>query len=219
MTSETIHATPTTTTATSPVETLVEHSGPAATTASQLDAIVEGTGSLRSQSKFFAEDSSELHRQAMLVSWQQRTNERGKQAPSALLEEIADLGFAWRDVARMIGVSVPAVQKWRRAGGVTGENRRRLASLLALCDEITERYGIQEIASWFEMPISSVAPVTPIDLYAESKSMLILDHAWNHCDTEDILNQYDPDWRERFRSDFEVYRDDDGEMSLRPRGA
>ncbi|MFF9248818.1 hypothetical protein [Streptomyces globisporus] len=216
MTTETRHTSPS---ATSPVETLVQPSGPPATTASQLDAIVEETGSLRSQSKFTAEDSTELHRRALFVSWQQRTNERGRLAPSALLDEIADLGFAWRDVARMIGVSVPAVQKWRRSGGVTGENRRRLASLLALCDEITARYGIQEVASWFEMPISSLAPVTPIDLYAESKSTLILDHAWGHCDPEDILTAYDPDWRERFRSDFEVYLDHDGEMSLRPKDA
>ncbi|MEU3836484.1 hypothetical protein ACH4N4_05230 [Streptomyces microflavus] len=215
MTSEPRHAAPN---VTSPVETLVQRPGPSTTNASQLD-IVEETGFLRTQGKFIAEDSTDLHRRALFTSWQQRTNERGKLAPAALLEEIADLGFAWRDVARMIGVSVPAVQKWRRAGGVTGENRRRLASLLALCDEITERYGIQEIASWFEMPISSLAPVTPIDLYTESKSTLILEHAWNQGDSEDILNAYDPDWRERFRSDFEAYLDDDGQMSLRPKDA
>ncbi|MEU8560190.1 hypothetical protein AB0C45_01715 [Streptomyces cyaneofuscatus] len=215
MTSETRHAA---SSPTSPVETLVQIPGPSTTSARQLD-IVEETGFLRGQGKLLAEDSVELHQRALFTSWQQRTNERGKLAPAALLEEIADLGFGWRDVARMIGVSVPAVQKWRRAGGVTGENRRRLASLLALCDEITERYGIQEIASWFEMPISSLAPVTPIDLYAESKSTLILDHAWNQGDPEDILNAYDPDWRERFRSDFEVYLDDDRQMSIRPKDA
>ncbi|MET8707788.1 hypothetical protein [Streptomyces californicus] len=204
---------------TSPVETLVQLPDPSTTSASQLD-IVEETGFLRAQGRFIADDSTDLHRRALFTSWQRRTSERGKLAPAALLDEIADLGFGWRDVARMIGVSVPAIQKWRRAGGVTGENRRRLASFLALCDEITNRYGIQEIASWFEMPISSLAPVTPIDLYAESKSMLILEHAWNHGgDSEDILDAYDPDWRERFRSDFEVYLDDDRQMSIRPKEA
>lgn len=216
MTSEARYSTASTT---SPVATLVQPSAPSTTVASQLDDLVEETGSLRSRSKFTAEDSSDLHHRVQYQSWQHRTNERGKLAPRVLLDEIADLGFAWRDVARMIGVSVPAVQKWRRSGGVTGENRRRLASLLALCDEITERYGIQEVASWFEMPISSVAPVTPIDLYAERQSTLVLDHAWGHCDTEEILTAYDPDWRERFRSDFEVYLDTDGEMSIRPKDA
>jgi hypothetical protein len=155
----------------------------------------------------------------LLRSWQHRTNERGRLAPKTLLQEIADLGFAWRDVARMIGVSVPAVQKWRRSGGVTGDNRRKLASLVALCDEITARYPIQEVASWFEMPISAAAPVTPIDLYAAGRSTLVLDHASNHRDSEEILTAYDPEWRERFRSDFEVYLDTDGEMSIRPKDA
>lgn len=77
----------------------------------------------------------------------------------------------------MIGVSVPAVQKWRRAGGVTGENRRRLASILALCDVVTERYMVQDVASWFEMPISSLAPITPVDLYTEGQHDLVLEHA------------------------------------------
>ncbi|WP_258040067.1 hypothetical protein [Streptomyces sp. SM1] len=203
---------------TAPTSSLVQPDEPTTTVATQLDELAETAGSLRSTTKFMAEDTSALHQKVQFTSWQHRTTERGRLAPKTLLEEIGDLGFAWRDVARMIGVSVPAVQKWRRSGGVTGENRRRLASLLALCDEITDRYGIQEVASWFEMPISAHAPVTPIDLYAEGQSTLVLDHAWG-CDSEEILTAYDPNWRDRFRSDFEVYLDTDGEMSIRPKEA
>jgi hypothetical protein len=205
--------------ATAPTASLVEPFAPTSTVASQLDGLAEETGSLRQGYKAGHEISSELHRKVLFQSWQHRTFERGKQAPAALLEEIADLGFAWRDVARMIGVSVPAVQKWRRAGGVTGENRRRLASLLAMCDVITEPGYIQEVASWFEMPLSAHAPVTPIDLYAEGQPDLVLEYASGHGDTEQILTAYDPDWRERFRSAFEVYLDHDGEMSIRPKDA
>lgn len=204
---------------TAPTTDLIDPAEPTTTIASQVDDLVEATGSLRSTTKIQAEDSGELHQEAVFLDWQVRTNQRGKLAPKTLLGEIADLGFAWRDVARMIGVSVPAVQKWRRAGGVTGENRRRLASLLALCDVIIKRYLIQEVASWFEMPITSAAPVTPIDLYAEGQHRLILDHAGGHGDSEQILTTYDPEWRERFRSDFEVFRDYDGEMSIRPKDA
>ncbi|MFC7816896.1 hypothetical protein ACFUTR_19880 [Streptomyces sp. NPDC057367] len=216
MSSETRRSMPT---ATAPTASLVEPFEPTATVASQLNELAEETGSLRSTSSFMVESTRELHQKVLFQSWQHRTTERGKLAPKALLEKIADLGFAWRDVARMIGVSVPAIQKWRRAGGVTGDNRRRLASLLALCDEITQRYHIQEVASWFEMPISAMAPVTPIDLYAEGHSLQVLEHASGHSDSEQILNAYDPDWRDRFRSDFEVYLDTDGEMSIRPKGA
>ncbi|WP_435218400.1 hypothetical protein [Streptomyces sp. bgisy034] len=186
------------------------------TTTSQL---VEEAGFLRSEVRYLGESTSELHQMALFESWQRRTQERGKLAPKTLLEEIADLGFSWRDVARMIGVSVPAIQKWRRDGGASGENRRRLASLLAMCDEITESYHIQEVASWFEMPIAVGAPITPVDLYADGQARLVMEHASGHSDGQTILTAYDPDWREHYRSDFEVYLEADGAMSIRSKKA
>ncbi|MFJ6984139.1 MULTISPECIES: hypothetical protein [unclassified Streptomyces] len=216
MTSETRLSISTTTV---PTANLIAPVEPTTTVASQLDELAEEAGSLRSTSRHMVESTSELHQKVLFESWQHRTHERGKLAPRALLEEISDLGFAWRDVARMLGVSVPAVQKWRRAGGVTGENRRRLASLLALCDEITGRYHIQEVASWFEMPVTASAPITPIDLYADGQPRLVLEHASGHGDEEAILTAYDPKWREHYRSDFEVYLEADGAMSIRPKGA
>lgn len=198
---------------------LVQPHEPTATVASQLSDLAEAAGSLRSEAKFVHQDTAALHREIQFRSWQQRTNARGKLAPGALLDELSELGFSWRDVARMLRVSVPAVQKWRRAGGVSGENRRRLASLLALCDEITERYLIQEVASWFEMPLTAQVPLTPIDLFADSRPDLVLEHASEHGDVEDVLTAYDPGWRERYRSDFEVYLEADGAMSIRPKEA
>ncbi|MEV4915437.1 hypothetical protein AB0K47_01160 [Streptomyces tirandamycinicus] len=198
---------------------LVEPHEPTATSSNQLSDLTETAGSLRSRAQHVYENTSEFHKELLFQHWQQRTNDRGKQAPAALLEELSDLGFSWRDIARMVGVSVPAIQKWRRAGGVSGENRRHLASLLALCDQITEHYLIQEVASWFEMPLTAHVPVTPIDLFAENRPDLVLDHASGHSDVEDLLTAHDPEWRERYRSDFEVYLEADGAMSIRPREA
>ncbi|XKK60642.1 hypothetical protein HFP71_33515 [Streptomyces sp. ARC32] len=93
--------------ATAPTASLVEPFEPTATVASQLNELAEETGSLRSTSSYMVESTRELHQKVLFQSWQHRTTERGKLAPKALLEEIADLGFAWRDVARMIGVSAP----------------------------------------------------------------------------------------------------------------
>jgi len=195
---------------------LVKLSEPTATASNQLSEFTEMAGSLRSQAQHVFGDVTEIHKDLQFKQWQQRTNERGKQAPSALLQELSDLGFSWRDIARMVGVSVPAIQKWRRAGGVSGENRRYLAGLLALCDQITENHMIQEVASWFEMPLTSNAPLTPIDLFVDDRADLILEHARGHGDAEDVLTAYDPEWRERYRSSFEVYLDTDGAMSIRP---
>ncbi|WP_234016885.1 hypothetical protein [Streptomyces sp. LaPpAH-108] len=203
--------------ATRPTMILTEPKSPTETTARQL---TEEAGSFRTLTRGIAEKSAEYHKHLSFKEWQNRTNQRGRQAPKALLEEIAELGFAWRHIASMMDVSVPAVQKWRRSGGITGENRRHLASILALCDMITECYPVEDIASWFEMPISSLAPVTPIDLFSEGRLDLVLEYANGHeSDSEKILTDYDPDWRDRYSSVFEVYRDSDGEMSIRPKDA
>ncbi|MBF9073564.1 helix-turn-helix domain-containing protein [Streptacidiphilus sp. NEAU-YB345] len=177
--------------------------------------LTDTVGSLRSQTKALHEDVRGLHEEALFKDWQHRTARRAKTAPLTLLDELARLGFSWRDVARMLGVSVPAVQKWRRSGGITGHNRRNIANLLALCDLISERYLVEEIASWFEMPISGDAPLTPTDLYAEGRMDILFDHASGHGDPEQMLTDYDGAWRERFRSDFEVYEESDGELSIR----
>ncbi|WP_271403832.1 hypothetical protein [Kocuria palustris] len=135
-----------------------------------------------------------------------------------MLAELADLGFAWRDIARMVGVSVPAVQKWRRGEKASGDSRSRLASLLAACDLIAGRYLIDEIASWFEVPLSSSAPVTPIVLYSANRADLVFEFASGHVDPEALLSEFDPDWRERHRSDFEVFEAGDGNRSIRMKG-
>ncbi|MGW0467707.1 helix-turn-helix domain-containing protein [Streptomyces sp. NPDC003027] len=200
-------------------QSLVEPQEPTATSSNQLSHLTQTAGSLRSQAQDVYENTAEFHRALLFRDWQQRTNERAKEAPAALLVELSDLGFSWRDIARMLRVSVPAIQKWRRQGGVSGENRRHLASLLALCDQIAEHYLIQEVASWFEMPLTSKAPITPIDLFADNRPDLVLDHASGHSDVEEILTAHDPAWRERYRSDFEVYLDSDSAMSIRLREA
>jgi hypothetical protein len=205
-------------TTTAPTADLQPSLQPATTAADQVFDLTDSAGSLRSQAKGLHEDTSALHQSALVQEWQRLTTLRARSAPRALLQELADLGFGWRDIARMLRVSVPAVQKWRRNGGVSGPHRRAIASLLALCDLVRERYMIQEIASWFEMPISAEAPVTPINLYAEERISLLLDYASGQgSNPEQLLNDYDPAWRERFPSDFEAYQEADGNMSIRPR--
>jgi hypothetical protein len=135
-----------------------------------------------------------------------------------MLAELADLGFAWRDIARLVNVSVPAVQKWRKGEKVSGDNRHRMASLLAACDLIKSHYMVEEIASWFEMPLSSSAPITPITLYAANRADLVFEFANGQVDPEALLSEFEPDWRERYRSDFEVFEAGDGNRSIRMKG-
>ncbi|MFJ2007018.1 helix-turn-helix domain-containing protein [Streptomyces chartreusis] len=193
---------------------VIEPQEPTATASNLLSENTQKAGSLRYEARFFSEDTAECHADLLFSDWRKHTVARGKQSPAALLEELSELGFSWRDIARMLGVSVPAVQKWRRSGGVSGDNRVQLASLLALCDMVKQPV-IHDVASWFEMPLAPGIPVTPIDLFSERRPDLVLEHALGPNDVEEILTAYAPDWRDRYQSNFEVYRDVDGAMSIR----
>jgi transcriptional regulator with XRE-family HTH domain len=179
--------------------------------------LTEDIGFGRERVRVLNQEYGDLHQQSQFVEWRAMTADRGRAGITEMLAELADLGFAWRDIARLVGVTVAAVQKWRRGEGATGGKRRRVASLLAACDLIAEHYEVREVASWFEMPLIDEAPVTPIDLYVEERVDLVFDYASGHADPEQILSDFDPQWRERYRSDFEVFRAADGELSIRPK--
>ncbi len=181
--------------------------------------LTDDIGSTRSRAQILTDDVGGLHQQSHSIEWSTRTAARGKESITAALGSLADLGFAWRDIARLVGVSVPAIQKWRRGEGASGEKRRKVASLLAACDLIAEDYLVQDIASWFEMPLVTGVPLTPLDLYAGQQASLVFEYASGHADPEQILTAFDPEWRDRYRSDFEVFRAADGQMSIRPKDA
>ena len=172
-------------------------------------------GGIRGVARALRDDVDDLHKRTHENEWRKAAAERGKASVMSMLTELADLGFAWRDIARMVGVSVPAVQKWRKGEKASGDSRHRIASLLAACDLITSHYMVDEIASWFEMPLSSSAPVTPIVLYAANRADLVFEFASGQVDPEALLSEFDPDWRERYRSDFEVFEAGDGNRSIR----
>lgn len=180
--------------------------------------LTEDVGGGRNEARILHEEYDDLHQRSHDVEWRAATAGRAKASVGTMIGELADLGFAWRDIARLVGVSVPAVQKWRRGEKASGDSRKRLASLLAACDLITHHYMVEEIASWFEMPLSSGAPLTPIDLYASDRADLVFEFASGHTDPESLLSQFEPDWRERYRSEFEVFEASDGNRSLRMRG-
>lgn len=184
----------------------------------QAHLLTEDIGGDRQAARDLNERYGDLHKRSHLVEWRTRTAERAQASVSAMLSDLADLGFSWRDVARLVGVSVPAVQKWRRGEKASGDSRLRVAGLLAACDLIAQHYMVEEVASWFEMPLVRGVPVTPIDLYAADQVPIVFDFASGHSDPEALLTEFDPAWRERYRSDFEVFEAGDGNLSIRPKG-
>jgi transcriptional regulator with XRE-family HTH domain len=172
---------------------------------------------MRHRVRALTSDVGEVTRRTFEHEWSVLTQQRGAASPIALLNELADMGFTWRDIARLVGVSVPAVQKWRKGERLSGDNRRKLAGLIAACDLVASHFYVDDVASWFEMPIHESAPVTPIDLWAAGEQMLLFETASRHLTGEEVLDRFQPEWRERYASDFETYLASDGELSIRMR--
>ncbi len=180
--------------------------------------LTEDADDLRREMRTLSIDIEETHQNIYEREWHVLAQLRGAQSPAELLEEIGDLGFAWRDVARMVGVSVPAVQKWRRGERITGENRSKLARLMAACDFLQKHYYVDDVASWFEMPMHEAAPIAPVDLWSAGQTRAFFDYATRHIDALDALAKYDPEWRERYQTDYETFRDEDGYTGIRAKG-
>lgn len=182
-------------------------------TGQSMAGLTDVIGGGRSMARALEVEYDDLHRRSLDIEWRKKTAEMGRKSVMNLLEELSELGFSWRDIARMVHVSVPAIRKWRRGGSSSGDNRRSLASLLAVCDLITNHFMVDEIASWFEMPLPG-APVTPIDLYVADRTDLVFDYASGQTDPERLLDEFDPQWREHYRSDFDVVTASDGNFSI-----
>ena len=185
-------------------------------TGQSIAGLTDEIGGGRSMARAVEAEYGDLHRRSFDLEWRKKTVEMGKKSVRTLLDELSGLGFSWRDIARMVHVSVPAVRKWRQGGTASGDNRRSLAGLLAACDLIMNHFQVDEIASWFEMPLPGV-PVTPIDLYAADRTDLVFDYASEQADPERLMDEFDPGWRERYRSAFEVVTVSDGIFSIRPK--
>ncbi len=184
-------------------------------TRTQGHLLTKDIGGYRQEVRVLDERFGYLHKQSKDFEWRTLTAQRAKASVLTMLGELADLGFGWRDIARLVGVSVPALQKWRRGEKTSGESRQKVAKLLAACDLIRLHYLIEEVASWFEMPLVSGIPTNPIDLYAANRADFCFEFASGDADPERLLTEFDPDWRERYRSNFEVFEASDGRLSIR----
>lgn len=186
--------------------------------------LVEDVGLLRSHTRLLGDDVAEtsrhvgqIHHDAFRRQMDDKARQAAGRAPQDMLSELADRGFAWRDIAALVGVSVPALRRWRQGEPPTGEHRLGVARVLAFVEILEVDHIISAPASWMEMPLSPDAPVSGIDLAAAGRFEDLLDLAAGHASAGEVLDRWQPDWRTRYRSDFEVFEASDGEPGIRPR--
>jgi hypothetical protein len=161
-------------------------------------------------------DMAEVNNMVAVNEWKVRRSNKEKGNALADLVSLADMGFAWRDIARLVGVSVPAQTKWRRGEPISPENKKKIFGVTAACDYLASYYHVKEIASWFSIPLHDDAPITPIDLWVANRQDLFFEAARENAKMEaDVLDKFEPNWREKYRSDFETFVGGDGELSLR----
>jgi len=160
--------------------------------------------------KYLLEHFSELQRVAVLQSGRE------------LLSDLGEAGMAWRDVARIAGVSVAAVQKWRRGDGITGANRLKLAEIVAIL-RFLEENCVNDVVSWLEVPLRTGVSLTAMDLLAAGRFDLVLELGHDENQVAEVatavLDEFDPNWPStRMDGHFEVFTASDGVRSIRPKG-
>jgi transcriptional regulator with XRE-family HTH domain len=188
------------------------------------DDVLTEAGHLRSRVRLLQDDTNDLadriettQRSALEAELEERTTLEARQSVQDMLSELANAGLAWRDIARLVGVSVPAVRKWRQGESATGMNRRALAKLLAFVHLLAEQHMVSDVPSWLEMPLHPEAPITGLDLYEAGRLDLLYDRAGLHLTDEGALDLYEPEWRSLYISDFEIFTAEDGERGIRLR--
>lgn len=178
------------------------------------DVMANVTGALRQNVGLLSQNVARVHGNSLDIQLESRTDEAAKRAPADLLSELADLGFSWTAIARVVGVSIPAVRKWRHGEPASGENRRKIAQLVALVGVLENDHLIDDVASWLDMPLAG-SSFTGIDVLAGGQLSDLVEYAAQHMDGAELLDRSNPDWRDTIDNRFEVYRMGDGERSIR----
>lgn len=183
------------------------------TTQSATYRLVDGWEGLSEELSGLSTRVQGARRQMYLTHLAQLQNDTNGYPATAVLDTLADYGFSWRHIARLAGVSVPAVQKWRRGERLSPDSRSRLGLTLAIATFIHRRYGI-EPAEWMELAIPP-ADLTPIDLFVQGRLDLVLDLASRAEPAESILSEFDPNWRQtHMTAPYRTFVDEDGAVGI-----
>jgi transcriptional regulator with XRE-family HTH domain len=177
----------------------------------------ESYAMLRGEAHLVNSDIENGHRQVRRYDLDDRTSVKARSAVSGLLDELAtDRGLSWATIARLTGVSVSGVRKWRAGDAPKPEKRLALARLAAFLDLVGEM-PVAEPGAWLSMPLVAGFSATGEDLYIAGNVDDLLDYAAGHVQPKEMLDRFDPEWRARYASDWEIVTADDGNRSIHRR--
>lgn len=146
---------------------------------------------------------------------------------SALREGVADTlsdlamtwGMSWVDIAKIVGVSVPALRKWRLGEArPKRDNRRRIAHIVGLLSAM-KALGVAEPAGRLNVRVVDDSYLTLRDIVASAPVGDVLSYVDGNLSGEDLLDRNVSGWREQYRSKIDTYVAADGERAMRMRGS
>lgn len=139
--------------------------------------------------------------------------EAGGDATGLLTKLAVDWGMSWSSIARLCGASLSDVRKWRCGDDLPPGNKLAVSHLFDFIGLLGE-VPIDEPASWLAMPLVSGYTVTAEDLYIEGHTDQLLDYASGQTDLYEILDEFDKNWRTRYRSQYKLVKAGDGNPSI-----
>ena len=158
------------------------------------------------------------HQSKYLEEWQVRVKKHTERSHEEMLLSLWESGLSWRDIARLLKVSIAAVQKWRAGEKMSPKNFARLRDFMAAYDTVAAHKPDVDIASWLDVPLISEVPVTLRTLWTEGDPETFFEYALGDLKPEAALDSFDPEWRQRYRNDgFETFTAVDGQLSIRTR--
>ena len=129
------------------------------------------------------------HENALRGLLRVKTDEKTKASVLELLVELTEAhGLGWSDIGRLVGVSVPAIRKWRLGGDASSANHVALARLAAFMEMLQES-GISDATTWLTLPFDEVE-VSKVQIYRQGDSAgaaALLAFAKGHIVRDDVL--------------------------------
>ncbi len=148
-------------------------------------------GRLRRELGTTARVQADWHESTLRSLLAHRTDERARAGLAALLADLTSgHGLGWSEVARLVGVSVPAVRKWRHGGDVTPTRLNSLGRLAAFLEMLGEE-DVQDPAAWLNLPFdAALADVhSKSDIYQAGGALDLLLYAKGYIDYEELLRR------------------------------
>jgi hypothetical protein len=135
------------------------------------------------------------HEQTLRSLLNHKTDDKARLGLQSLLITLtAGYGLGWSDIARLVGVSVPAVRKWRHGGDITSARLQNVARLVAFLGMLEDE-EIRDPAAWLDLPLDdpgdAVPPVsaTKKQIYINGGVIDLLEYAKRHISSEALLSR------------------------------